>query len=134
MNAPFEVGCSDDQSYIYVRVLSPVTLELALSFTDDFTRLGTELNIYCCLIDIRGTRSRSGTLGKYQYAYKEAKAHGLTKRWKMALLKDGEDRTPNFLAVVMQNAGYTFQIFSREDAAVDWLNRGPTSVNGNGLH
>ena len=72
---------------------------------------------------MRGRISRSGTLGKYRYAHAVANQSGLTRDWKVALLKDRGDETPDFLETVMVNAGYAFLIFEDEEEAFDWLGR-----------
>jgi hypothetical protein len=89
MSNHYEVGMSADGTYVYVRnIRQGITLDLALSFTRDFTALGESSDIRRCLIDVRGTTSIAGVMGMYDYAYNKAVTAGLTRKWRVALLKD----------------------------------------------
>lgn len=124
MSREYEVGVSPDESHVYVRVVRPsITLGLAEAFTRDLSQLGNDTGIARCLIDVRGAKSVAGVHGDYQYAYEKAESAGLSRNWKIALLKDGIDRTHDFLKTVMDNAGWTSKYFEDENEheAVAWL-------------
>ena len=124
MSKDYEAQVATDESHIYVRVNSQeVTLELAESFTRTLTQLGSDRGLTTCLIDVRGARSVAGVYGEYQYAYERAEASGLTRNWRMAVLKDNDDQTHDFLQTVMSNAGRNFKLFHDKQAAVLWLKR-----------
>ena len=119
---PFKVCVSPDGVYVKVYALQhAITLDLAVSFTKQFTKLGAEHNLKRCLIDIRGNTSKSGISGKYEYAYDKAVSAGLTRDWKTALLKDANDISPDFIETVMNNSGHTFKIFDDDQEALGWL-------------
>ncbi len=119
----FKLGMSSDNTFVEVKVtcLEGLSLELALRFTKEYTRYGQEKGILKCLIDMQGIRSTEGIVGKYSFAYSGAEDAGLSRDWRIALLKDAEDKTPEFLETVMLNAGYTFKVFDDKSVAQAWL-------------
>ncbi len=122
MKKLYELGKSPDGSYIYVRSIKQgVTLDLAVRFTDECTTLGEQSDLNRCLIDMRGTTSISSVSGKYEFAYNKAREVGLSHKWKMALLKDDGDTSPDFLQTVMDNAGWRFKLFVDNGLAEAWL-------------
>lgn len=122
MRKKYEVGVSPDGTYVYVRNLrAKISLDLAMRFTSEFVALGNEHGIRLCLLDMRGTSSITGVAGKYQFAYEKADSAGLTRDWHMALLKDPDNNTFDFLETVMRNTSRSLKIFSDEDKAMAWL-------------
>lgn len=122
MRKKYEVGVSTDGSYIYVRHLrAKISLDLAMRFTADFVALGQEHGIRRCLLDMRGTSSITGVAGKYQFAYEKADTVGLTRDWRMAVLKDPKDTSFDFLETVMQNTSRSLKVFEDEAVAMEWL-------------
>ena len=119
----YELDHLKDQNYVTVKVtcLQGLSLDTAIRFTGEYTDLGARLNTKKCLIDMQGITSTSGVIGKYQFAYIEARKAGLTPDWKIALLKDADDETPDFIETVMNNAGYRFKVFTEKSDAVQWL-------------
>jgi hypothetical protein len=65
--------------------------------------------------------SVSSIWDKYRYAYQEAAKFGLSRQWKIVVLKDPDDRSPDFLETVMVNNGYMFRVFADEKTAIVWL-------------
>lgn len=122
MEKPYQIGSSPDRTYIYARKFQqPYTAELAQTLMAKLVRLGENLGILGCLIDIRGTKSVSSVSDKYEFAYNKAPAASLPHLWRYAFLVDQGDDSPNFVETVMINAGYMFQIFDDELEAVKWL-------------
>lgn len=122
MRKDYETRLSPDETHVYVRVKRPgITLAMAEAFTRDVTRLGNDRGLTRCLVDVRGARSVAGVHGEYQYAYERAEAAGLTLKWKMAVLKDTDDTSHDFLQTVMGNSGRSFKLFVEEDQAREWL-------------
>jgi hypothetical protein len=122
MEQQYEIGSSQDRTYVYARAFrQPYTLKLALSLARELNPLGERLGVRGCLLDIRGTTSLSSAVDKYEFAYKEATGVGVPRHWRIALLKDAGDDSPDFMETVMMNAGYVFQIFEDEREAIDWL-------------
>lgn len=117
----YNINLYKNQNLICIKVWAPVTLQLAFSFTTDITVLGRKLNLSLAFIDLRNTKSNSSVFDKYSFAYKKAEMAGLSRSWRIALLKEEKDTSPDFLETVMLNAGYQFKIFTNEQFALDWL-------------
>ncbi len=122
MRKDYETQLAPDESHVYVRVKCPkITLKLTEAITRDITQMGENIGLSRCLVDVRGSRSVTGVQGDYQYAYERAESAGLTRRWKMAVLKDVNDPSLDFLQTVMGNSGLLFKLFVDEGRAMDWL-------------
>lgn len=117
----YNINLSNDRKFICTQVWTPVTLNLAVSFTTDLISLGKKLNLSLALINIRDTKSISSIYEKYLFAYERAESAGLNRSWKIALLKKESDKSPDFLETVMFNAGYQFKMFTDQQFAFDWL-------------
>ena len=122
MEKPFETGVSTDGTFFYARnFLTPFTADIAQTLATEFVLSGETLNVFGCLIDIRGTKSVSSVIEKYDFAYEKAKEIGLPRLWRYAFIKDQGDDSLEFIETVMHNSGYQFQTFEEESVAVDWL-------------
>lgn len=118
----YKVSISENNRYLIVRVFKDVTNELALRFSRDAAALGDEKGIRKLLVDERGWGSLSSVLQKHDFAHGEAEGTGLTRVWRVAILKDPEDRRDvDFLETVMRNAGFNFRLFTDESEAKRWL-------------
>lgn len=122
MEKLYETGVSSDGVYLYARTFhTPFTAAVAQALATEFVQLGETLNVLGCLIDIRGTKSVSSVMEKYDFAYQKTNEIGLPRRWKYAFIKDHGDDSLDFITTVMLNAGYVFRTFEDESIAVDWL-------------
>ena len=122
MERPFETGVSSDNTYLYARKFqAPFTATFAQILATEFTQLGEKLNVLGCLIDIRGIKSVSSVIEKYNFTYQKTTEIGLPRHWKYAFIKDQGDDSLQFIETVMHNAGYLFRTFEDESIAVDWL-------------
>lgn len=128
MGKGYEVSIAPDQSHVYLRVTRrSISLKFADAFTRALTSMGDSAGLNRCLIDVRGSCSSAGVAGEYQYAYADAENSGLSREWRIALLKDSSDETHDFLLTVMRNAGWMFRYFEDDamDKAVAWLKQSP---------
>jgi len=122
MKRDYEIGISPDKTFVYAQAFrQPYTLELALAVARELNPLGKKFGVLGCLIDIRGTKSVTSNFEKYEFAQKQANHVGVPRHWRIALLKDADDDSPNFLETVMKNAGYSFKIFKDKLRAIEWL-------------
>lgn len=122
MVKPYTTGISISQTHLYARSFqTPFTAELAQALAQEFLALSEDLTVSGCLIDIRGTKSVSSVVEKYNFAYKDTVKIGLPRHWKYAFLKDRDDKSLEFIELVMSNAGYLFRIYNDEREAIDWL-------------
>jgi hypothetical protein len=128
MSDDFKVEAVEDGGFVRVgSIRGPVTVELASSFMKEAVAVGDRLGVCRCLLDIRGTTSASGVVGKYRFAYERARELGLSPQWRIAVLKDRGDDSPDFIETVMTNAGLSCRIFEDEAAAVGWLSEKESS-------
>lgn len=125
MMKDYEILPHSKRKFVKVQVWSPVTMKIAISFTEQFTSVGKRLGVSQCVIDLRQSMSLSSIINKYEFAYHKAEKAGLTHNWQVALLKDEEDTELHFLETVMLNAGYNFQLFEKENAVIEWLGLKP---------
>ena len=122
MEKPYEIGLSQDKTYIYAnKFRQPYTLELALKLARDLTRFGEGLEISGCLVDRRGTKNASSATDKYMFAHQKSKTIGIPRHWRYAFLVDQDDDSLGFVETVMKNAGYMFEVFIDEQEAINWL-------------
>lgn len=117
----YNIILCQNRKLIFVEVFNPVTLDLAVSFTSSFVSLGKSHKLSHMVIDIRKTKSISSILDKYLFAYEKAEECGLSRLWRIALLKKVNDASLDFIETVMINAGYQFKIFTNERCAMKWL-------------
>lgn len=119
---PYSVEVHADGSFLVVRSFSrPVTLDIAVAFTQRFTALGEQHDIRHCLIDVRGTYDDSSILDKFNFAYTQASEAGLSPTWRVAVLRRPDDHSADFIETVMTNAGYVFKLFDDQIEALEWL-------------
>lgn len=119
---PYEVGISPDGRYYYAHAFRvPYSLKIGMAVVGEFLKLGDKESVLGCLLDIRGTKSISSAVDKYNFAYEKANLIGLPHIWRIALLKDPADDSPDFIETVMQNAGFSFKIFESEPEAIGWI-------------
>ena len=116
----YKATLSPNGDYVLVRVLKDVTTELAFRFLKDGARLGEEHDLRKMLVDERGAPSKTSVLEKYTFAH-ERKDVPVTRDWRIAMIKDPDNKAVDFLETVMLNAGYTFRIFINENQAITWL-------------
>ena len=122
MEEQYEIGSSPNGTYVYARAFRhPYTLSLAMTLAGEIIPLGEKLGVLGCLIDLRGTTSVSSASDKYMFAYEKAKDTGLPRHWRVAILKDHGDDSPDFIWTAMENAGYIIQVFEDEREAIDWI-------------
>lgn len=122
MQDKYEVGVAEDGSYAFVRVADvPITQPFAIEFSTRLVQVGAERGVWSFLIDVRGTRSVSSDVEKYNFAYRRADDIKVPRSGDFALVKDPEDRSFDFLELVMANAGFQVAMFDDEQAAVEWL-------------
>lgn len=117
----YNIILCQNRKLILVEVFNPVTLDLAVSFTKSFVSLGNSHKLSHTVIDVRKTKSTSSILDKYIFAYEKAEQTGLSRSWRIALLKKVNDTSLDFIETVMINAGYQFKIFTNEQFALNWL-------------
>ncbi|TQV82421.1 hypothetical protein FKG94_06660 [Exilibacterium tricleocarpae] len=118
----YELCVPAGKDYVYVQPKKDISsTRLPHQFARHAIELGNTHEICKALIDYRLVTSYSGAFDKYFFAYEHSTKMGLTRHWRAALVRRPENTELDFLETVMQNAGFSFRIFTDMDAARDWL-------------
>ncbi len=121
MNSPFTIEYIKDGNYILVRVVVPVTREVADEFTqgaeDECGRIG------CCgyLVDARGVQNVSSVNDNFEFSAWDMKVTGAQAEMKRAILIDADDNTHDIPILAMREMGYNAKDFTDEQEAIAWL-------------
>jgi hypothetical protein len=118
----YSVGLSDDGSFVHHR--SHTSARTPADMADRLKAiiaLGNTHQISRLLFDVRAARFESSIGAQYEYAYHQARALGLTRHWRIALLTTPGDRSYDFMETALVNAGYVAGLFHDELRAVEWL-------------
>ena len=78
-------------------------------------------NLRSFLIDVRDVASGFSTLEHYQIAHYEGRKLGFAAGSRIAVLVSPGDHSRDFVKTVVQNAGYSCDLFEEEAAAEEWL-------------
>lgn len=118
----FSISKIPDREVIFVdsseQVISIDTIEY---FTTKYTQFGRENNIEKVVIDMRAIACVSSIYDKYKFAHSIAKQSGLEKKWKIAIIRNPENPSLDFLETAMYSAGYTFMLFTNQYEAINWV-------------
>jgi len=117
----YTITLSDDGRYIVCRVVGQVKVEIAREFAKEMDRWSRSLNVKRFLTDVREAPNASSTFENYEFAYKDLEELGVQRDARAAILVAPDDRTHDFVEMVVQNAGYGVKIFHDEESAVAWL-------------
>ena len=117
----YDISISEDKTYVSVRLRANVTKDIAIGFTKEAASRGKTAGLKKIFIDLRGVKSESGVLEKYEFAYEVGIHLGLTPEWKVCMLRDEERSEMQFIETVMRNAGFDYRMFTDEDEAFTWL-------------
>ena len=117
----YVVGISECGTFVSVRMRTGLTLFLATASARDAVALGAKHGLQKLLIDLRGTFSRSSVTDKYDFANRQAEEAGLTREWKIAVLKDQLGEAGDFIETAMRNCGYHCRVFADAGSAAAWL-------------
>lgn len=118
----FEVGTSSSGAYVYADNFQVAySAEVARMVASDLVPLGKQVGANGCLIDTQTTSHVSSTSEKYAFAYRSTESAGLPRDWKYAFVTNEGDESAAIIETMMSNAGFSFQIFTDKQEAIDWL-------------
>lgn len=117
----FTVAPSADGKYLVCRVSGLLNQELGKAFAVELERMGRELGISRYLIDVRDAVNTLTPLGNYEYAYNDLPELNIRRDSRVAALVAEDDKSHDFVEIVMRNAGYNLHIFRDETEAMGWL-------------
>lgn len=129
-NGDYEIGLSNEKTFIIIRIKKYAERKLDKIFRDDFARLVGRNGIRRFLIDVRDISSEINSLQAYILAQDLLQTHlfsqGLEsilneRLQKQAIVVGQVDDTYGFIATVTRNRGRNARIFVDYDDAVAWI-------------
>jgi hypothetical protein len=117
----YEISVSEDRAYVSARILKPTTRSLVVEMNTRMVERAREHGISRFLFDVRGSVNVEAPLGNYLIAYEDAEKVGFERSWRFAILHDPKDPSHDFVRTVAKNAGYNLELFTEEQAAIEWL-------------
>jgi hypothetical protein len=121
MDAPFTIEHIKDRNYLKVRVLAPVTRELADKFSQGAEKECEQLE--CCgyLVDTRGFPNVSSVNDNVEFSAWDMKVTGAQAEMKRAILIDVDDDTHDLPILAMREMGFNVEKFTDEQEAIAWV-------------
>jgi hypothetical protein len=117
----YEVRLADRGTYVMVRPSETTNWQDIVEHLSEATKISSTHNLRSFLIDVRGVESGFSTLEHYQIAHYEGRKLGFEAGSRIAVLVSPGDHSRDFVKTVVQNAGYSCELFDEESAAEDWL-------------
>jgi hypothetical protein len=119
----YSVTMSESKKYVMIRVMVPVTRDIALRFTRDAKAMaemgGTRIDRF--LFDMSKAHNIAGVGSNYDFAYSDMAKLEVDRSARSAVLVGPTDSTHDFPELVLRNAGYNVRVFTNEEEAVAWL-------------
>lgn len=112
---------SENGRIVVCRVHKPVTVALAMAFSQALEAASEASGVDRFLTDVRGVPNVSRLAENYNYAHTDMAELGLRRAVRAAVLADPWDRSHEFVETVSRNAGYNVRVFYDRDEAVTWL-------------
>lgn len=117
----FEITIAPGRRYVIAKPKRNLSKIIAHQVTKALSRVAEENNVDATLLDLRGRKSLSSTLEKYDFAYQDAQKLGMSRTGKHAVVVDALDKSLSFLETVMHNAGFNVKFFTDIKQAEAWL-------------
>lgn len=117
----YHISLSEEEDYIHIKVEGKITIDVAASFSVDASVLGQEKGISNFLFDVREAWNASTHIENYKFANQEMRNLMLDPNVNSAVLVNKDDRSHDFIPVVVNNAGYSIRLFTELSEALEWL-------------
>ncbi len=117
----YEVKISEDEDFVWQIPHEDMTTQLASEIGHKAMNLARAKNINKYLVDVRGIKNIDAAFDNYDFAYNEASKVGYQRTDRIAIVIDPDDTSHNFIETVSLNAGYHVKLFTKIQAAIDWL-------------
>ena len=117
----YELKISEDEDFVWQIPHEDMTMYLACEIGHKAVHLARAENINKYLVDVRGIKNIDAAFDNYDFAYNEASKVGYQRTDRIAIVIDPDDTSHNFIETVSINAGYCVKIFTRIQAAMEWL-------------
>lgn len=121
MHTPFTIEHVKDGNYVVVRILVPVTRELADEFTQKAQEEAERFGLDSALVDVRGVPNISTVNDNVEFSAWDMKVTGGQAEMKRAVLTDVDDDTHDLPILAMQEMGFNAKKFTDEQEAIAWL-------------
>ena len=109
-----------EDKYVLFKVHKNITLKMVMNMAAEHLVLAKE-GIINNLTDARGIKCIMDTAEIYDYAYTNTTNLQIPHDLSLAILKDEDDDSHNFIETVGRNAGYKVKLFHEEAEALDWF-------------
>ncbi len=117
----YEIKLSDSGKYVIVCVNSDMTRELAEQVGLEATHLARKKNINLFLYDLRNSTNRESVNSNYIFAKQDINRIQPDYANKIAMLASPNDKSHNFVEIVLRNAGHNVLLFRDKEKALEWL-------------
>ncbi len=120
----YEISISKTCNHIIIRFYAPMTTALACRCGPELVHLASENNIDRFLFDVRHATNIQSHANNFFFANKDIMSFGFPRASRSAFLVRPGDTSHDFITTAFLNAGYSVKLFSDEEEAVTWLERG----------
>jgi hypothetical protein len=121
---------SEDHQYIIHKAVGSINRHIMFEQTLEAHALGKKLGINRFLVDLTEARNEDYLANDYFFAHEDMKKNkGINKSAIAALIISPEDRSHDFIEIVLRNAGLSARLFTDPDAAMNYLFAKEYSLN-----
>lgn len=117
----YEVRVAKRGTYVLMRPSETTNWQDIVEHLAEAAQIAAAHNLRSFLIDVRDVASGFSTLEHYQIAHYEGRKLGFAAGSRIAVLVSPGDHSRDFVKTVVQNAGYSCDLFEEEAAAEEWL-------------
>ena len=118
----YDVKVFREDKYVLFKIYKNITMKMVMSMAVEHVAL-VEQGILSNLTDVRGVRCDMSTSEIYDHGYENTERLQIPHDIKLAVLKDEDDDSHNFMETVGRNAGYQVSLFHAEADALDWIRK-----------
>lgn len=116
-----EISPAASRKYQIVRVTEPITPAVSHELARQTEAFAEQTGVQARLFDVRATANIAPVSQIYDLAYKELDEIGIERATKAAILVSHNDRSHDFVELVLHNSGFNARMFTDEATAVAWL-------------
>ncbi|MCP4179575.1 MAG: hypothetical protein GY756_17585 [bacterium] len=117
----YELSISKCNTYILVRVLKSITKNVSKVFITDAIIAIDKYGVNRLLIDVRGIMNVASKEENSDLVNIGLEEIGVSKKTRVAVLKDKDDYTHDLIRNLMVIIGYNCRFFNKENDAINFL-------------
>ncbi len=114
----YEITVSKDGKYIILKVVGPISRQLAVKYNLEAHALGKQKGIDRFLLDFTECRNTDTVLRNYKYVYEDMQNPNINQKARTALLVNPNDHSHDFIEALFRNAGADFTLYHDRDVAM----------------